>query len=125
MIKRTAALVLTMAYAITAVGFAFDLHYCCNRLVSVTVSSPVKDCGMAAASKSRCCKNAHVEIKVKDAHQAESGSWVSTAFGFELPRQLISNCFIFANRKVTIHGDLHDPPCPAYPSYLKNCVFRI
>jgi hypothetical protein len=125
MIKRTAALLLTMAYAITAVGFAFDLHYCCNRLASVTINSPVKSCDMAAASKSKCCKNIHVEIKVKDAHQAESGSWVFAAYGFEIPRQLISDCFTFGDPSITINCDLHDPPCPAYPNFLKNCVFRI
>lgn len=125
MIKRTAALLLTVAYAITAVGFAFDLHYCCNRLVSVNIGNPVKSCGMAMASKSKCCKNTHVEIKVKDAHQAGSGSWLFAAFGFEMPRQLASNCFTFAERAVTIHCNLHDPPFRAYPNYLKNCVFRI
>lgn len=124
MIKRTVALLLTMAYAITAVGFAFDLHYCCNRLVFVSINSPVKSCGMAAF-KSKCCKNSHIEVKVKDAHQGEAVSLLSDPCAFEMPPRLFGSFSVFEAGVVLINYDTPDPPHPPCPNYLKNCTFRI
>jgi len=125
MIKRTAALLLTIAYAITTMGFAFDLHYCCNRLVSVTINTPAKSCSMAAASKSKCCKNSHLKIKVKDAHQPESGSFLSGIFSVEMPQQFLAGYFTFRDHLPAIHFEAHDPPYTSCRNHLKNCVFRI
>lgn len=123
MIRRVAALLLTMAYAVTATGFAFDLHYCCNHLVSVNINAPVKSCGMAA--KSKCCKNAHIEIKVKDAHQAEPVSLLFSPVGFDMSREIQDDHSFVESHATITNYDTPDPPLRTNPNYLINCAFRI
>jgi len=123
MIRRVVTLLLTMAYAITATGFAFDLHYCCNRLVSVSVNAPVKSCGMAA--KPKCCKNVHIEIKVKDTHQPGLASLLFAPCGFDIPKPVLDGYSSSEGRRVIRSYDTPDPPLRSNPNYLINCAFRI
>jgi len=74
MLKRSAAILLVVLYTITASGFALNLHYCFNRLASVQINAPAKSCVSGLEGrKMACCKDKHIEVKVKDAHQ--SASW--------------------------------------------------
>jgi|SRR6185312_7993895 len=123
MIRRTAALLLTMLYTVTAVGFAFNLHYCCHRLVSVTINTPAKGCDMAA--KSKCCKNVRLVIKVKDAHHGKSTCLIAGVFGFAMPQWHLPGYFLTPSRSLAINFNSSHPPRDACRSYLKNCVFRV
>ena len=73
MFKRSVAMVLLMLYVITVSGFALNLHYCFNQISSVKVDAPANPCAKVLEnSKMKCCKDKHIEIKVKDAHQNNS-----------------------------------------------------
>ncbi|RYY18479.1 MAG: hypothetical protein EOP41_10590, partial [Sphingobacteriaceae bacterium] len=65
MLKRSGIVVVVLLYLITATGFAMNLHFCGESIASVKLNEAAKDCGMS----SKCCKNTHLEVKVKDAHQ--------------------------------------------------------
>jgi hypothetical protein len=124
MIKRTAALLLILLYSITVTGVAFNLHYCCNRLVAVQINTPVKSCGMAAL-KSKCCKNTHLEIKVKDMHQGASGQTVASSAGFTLSRLYSTDYIVSATYITNVVLNSSHPPGNSRPVFLKNCVFRV
>ncbi|HWZ15790.1 MAG TPA: hypothetical protein VNW95_11190 [Mucilaginibacter sp.] len=128
MIKRSAAILLTFLYISTAMGFAFNLHYCCSRLVSVKIDAPAKSCSMGAMPENKCCKNTHVEIKVKDAHQGAALSIVSKVVGFKLPALAFAALSPFANQVLLKNGfDAKPPglPLSCRVTFLKNRVFRI
>ncbi|RYY20012.1 MAG: hypothetical protein EOP41_09370, partial [Sphingobacteriaceae bacterium] len=65
MLKKSGLVLVALLYLITANGFAMNLHFCGESIASVKLNEAAKDCGMS----SKCCKNTHLEVKVKDAHQ--------------------------------------------------------
>lgn len=124
MIKRTAAFFIIALYTITMAGVAVDLHYCCNQLVSIAVNAPAKQCGMTAFN-TKCCKNTHLEIKVKDAHQVGSASSLCGVFCFEMPPRPLAAFFLFTGHPLPVNFDAHGPPGLSVRRFVKNCVFRI
>ena len=128
MLKRSVVIVLMMLYVVTVSGFALNLHYCFNHLTSVQIDAPVKTCAKGLAiSKMKCCKDKHIEVKVKDAHHAGSGSILSKIFNEDLPLILFGN--IFFNLPVTSTAVVvyRGPPDALHsaPIFLQNCTFRI
>lgn len=131
MFKRSGALSLALLYTITVLGFALNLHYCGSKVASVKISAPVKSaktdttCGM----KMNCCKNHHVEVKVKDDHQAEQTSFLAKVFVFEIPKLPFED-FIFSAQKALLEkffdrGPPSQTPRSKVATFLKNCTFRI
>jgi hypothetical protein len=127
MFKRSGAFVLTLLYLVTVMGFALNLHFCGNYLASVKIDAPVKSCSMLSG-KMKCCTNKHFEVKVKDAHQGQSLSFLSKTFVFELAKLPFNDSFLSVS-----HGSLvklfdRGPPDISSGSigiFLKNCTFRI
>jgi len=121
-------MILTVLYLGTVSGFALNLHYCFNRLSSVQIDAPAKNCVKSlAVSKMKCCTDQHVDIKVKDAHQSGSFSFLAKSFAFDLPKATFAD-FSMAILE-TSTGKLADrgPPLRSQDVtlYLKNCTFRI
>jgi hypothetical protein len=87
MLKRSGAMLLAVLYTVTVLGFALNLHFCGNKVSSIKVNAQAKGCRQVVkACNMKCCKDKHVDVKVKDAHQAESTSFLSKVFAFELPK---------------------------------------
>ena len=128
MIKKSGAFSLTLLYAVTVIGFAFNLHYCFSHVTSIDINSPVKSCNVQVSRKMKCCQDKHIEVKVKDAHQGESPSFLSKLFGFELSKLPFVNYFFSAQEGSSGNNFNKAPPNPPVNNlvtFLKNCVFRI
>jgi hypothetical protein len=128
MIKKLSASFLVVLYLITATGFALNLHYCCSQITSVTVNSPAQSRSGLAMCKMKCCRDKHIVVKVKDAHQAEATSFLSKTM-VVCAAKTLSPAFTFSPRSVALAKKLgKDPPdflANQPVIYLKNCVFRI
>jgi len=127
MLKRTAAILLTILYAITAFGFVLNMHYCGRLLTSVEINSPSKNC-VKTERKMKCCNDKQLQVKIKDAHQAKSFSFLSKTFVFELPPMLFGNP-AYASQQSSTEVFLSRGP-PNYPPgnipiFIKNQSFRI
>ena len=129
MVKRTGAILLTMLYTVTVLGFALNFHICGDYVASVKIDSPAVNCGMDKANgKMKCCKDKQVEVKVKDAHQAEATSFLAKVFGFELPHLSLDGLFPALPSSVTekfYDRGLPDPPLQSIATFIRNCIFRI
>ena len=128
MIKRVSASFLVLLYLITATGFALNLHYCCSQIISVTVNSPVKSYSEFAACKMKCCQDKHIEVKVKDAHQAQAQSVLAKTAIISLPKMFFPAFAFSLGSVVEAKNYGKDPPDVLANQpviYLKNCVFRI
>jgi hypothetical protein len=129
MIKRSGALLLTLLYTVTVMGFALNLHYCGTQIASVKIDSPAISCKMAqSCGKMKCCKDKHLQIKVKDAHQIEPVSIISKLFGFDVPRLSFSG--LFTPSRQSFASPLLERGPPGMPwqniaTFIKNCIFRI
>ena len=89
MLKRSVAIVLTILYVCTVFGFVLNFHYCFDRLSSVKVDAPAIACTkILQTSKMKCCKDRHIEVKVKDAHQSSSPLFWGKLFPLGLPKLL-------------------------------------
>ena len=73
MVKKTAALLLILLYAITTSGIVVNMHYCGRMLVSVEVNSPPKRC--PGEGHMKACSDKQFTVKVKDLHQSTSFSF--------------------------------------------------
>jgi hypothetical protein len=115
-----------MLYVVTVSGFALNLHYCFNRLASVKIDAPAS-CGKGLeTSKMKCCKDRHVDVKVKDAHQNSSASFLGKIFAFDLLKPLFADfSFALQNRFIESLSDRGPPRSPDVPIFLKNNIFRI
>jgi hypothetical protein len=129
MMKRSGALLLTMLYTVTVLGFALTLHYCGTQIASVKIDSPaisckkVQDCG-----KMKCCKNKQLQIKANDAHHAEPISILSKLFGFDIQRLSFDGFFSPSQQSSVNLSFEHTPPDNAWQNiatFIKNCIFRI
>lgn len=121
-------MIITVLYLGTVSGFALNLHYCFNRLSSVRIDAPVETCVKSlASSQMKCCSIKHVKVKVKDAHQGGSFSFLAKSFAFDLPRLAYADLSLAILETST--GKIADrgppPPSPDVSLYLKNCTFRI
>ncbi|MEN0055622.1 MAG: hypothetical protein AAGC65_18230 [Mucilaginibacter sp.] len=127
--KKSGALLLTLLYTVTVLGFALNLHYCGSELASVKIDSPAASCKMMQeCSKMKCCKDKQLQIKVKDAHQVEPFSIISKLFGVGIARASFNGVFT-PTRQVSVDQSLErGPPGRPLPSiliFIKNCIFRI
>lgn len=127
MIKRSGALLLMMLYMVTVSGIAFNLHYCGKLLASVKLELPVKSCLKLDGSKMKCCKDKQITVKVKDAHQHASFSFLAKTFVFDVPKTILN---WNAPAQQTIQQSLlytaspHAPP-DKVAVFVKNCTFLI
>jgi hypothetical protein len=127
MIKRTATLLLTLLYAVTACGLVFNMHYCGRILTSVQINSPSKSC-VKAERKMKCCNDKQLEVKIKDAHQSASVKFVSKTTVVDLLPVLFGGHFFTAQQPLP--GKLLSRAPPNHPLgdvpvFIKNCTFRI
>ena len=126
MIKRTATLLLTLLYAVTACGVMFNMHYCGHLLVSVSVNSPSKRC--PGESRMKACADKQFTVKVKDAHQSTSFSFSPKTFVFAVPPGVFADHSfteqqLFAER--LLGRAPPDLPTTSIPAFIKNQAFRI
>jgi hypothetical protein len=127
MLKRSVVLMLMMLYVVTVSGFALNLHYCFNRLSAVNIDAPSGSCSkVLEKAKMKCCQERHIEVKVKDSHQAGSPSFWGKFFIFDLPALSLPDFSVsFPNERVERLLDRGPPEPPGIPVFIKNCTFRI
>jgi hypothetical protein len=127
MLKRSAAVVLMVLYVITVSGFALNLHYCFDRISSFQIDAPARSCVKELETKKmKCCKDKHIEVKVKDAHQTGSIAFAGKIFVADLPKLKIADLFIAGNDLLfSVSSYRGPPPPPDINIYLKNCNFRV
>jgi hypothetical protein len=131
MLKRSGAFLLTLLYIVTVVGFAVNLHYCGKLITAVKIDAPVKSCmgGQMAMPKMKCCKNKHIDIKIKDAHETGSPSFLSKILSCQLVHLPFAHSSIFAPKVVELEKSVyksHPERSPdKTPAFITNCTFRI
>ena len=127
MLKRSVAIGLIVLYVGTVFGFVLNFHYCFDRLSSVKVDAPAIACTkVLQTSKMKCCKDSHIEVKVKDAHQSGSTIFWAKLFPVSLINSdFASIAFTPQNPSTEKLQDRGPPLAPDIPIFLKNCTFRI
>lgn len=128
MLKKSAAILLLLLYISTVSGYALNLHYCFNRLSSVKIDAPAKICARGfVTAKTKCCRDKHIEVKVKDAHHAGSRSILSKIFNEDLPLILFGNTFFSLPANYLAAFSYRAPPdlLSLAPIFLTNCAFLI
>jgi hypothetical protein len=128
MLKRSGAFLLTLLYIVTVVGFAVNLHYCGKLITAVKIDAPVKNC-MGSQTPMKCCKNKHIDIKIKDAHETGSPSFLSKILSCQLIRLPFTHYSLFAPKVVdlekSVYKNPHERSPDKTPAFITNCTFRI
>jgi hypothetical protein len=127
MLKKAAALLLSVLYLVTATGFALNVRFCGDAITTISINTTAKTpAGCVGGMK--CCANKHLVIKVKEAHIAEAHGLLAkipviTAAQFVQP--YFSFSFGPALSEAFNCKRPPDPPLPGIDVFLKNRVFRI
>jgi len=127
MIKRSATLLLTLLYVVTACGLVVNAHYCGRLLVSVQVNAQSKKCSGEGNMKG--CRDTHFEAKIKDAHKTAGFSFTGKTFVFALPAVVYANPF-YNIQPSFLSAKLQGRAPPNYQLddvslFIKTCNFRI
>lgn len=127
--KKFAVLFMILLYGVTGTGFAMNLHFCSGTIAAVKINGPAPACS-PDGEKMKGCTDKKVNVKVKDAHQAETSSKAPGILSFELPGLSLSD-FIPAAHQALLEKlfDKTLPPAPPPSSkaepFLKNRNLRI
>ena len=130
MFKKSGAIVLTILYLVTAMGFAINLRYCGKVITAVKINAPVKNCSNnMMSSRMKCCTEKHIDIKIKDSHVGEFPSFLGKLFSFHVARLPFANVVFnipVTSTQATIGRAPPDGPlADNVPVFIKNCTFRI
>ncbi|WP_419801900.1 HYC_CC_PP family protein [Mucilaginibacter sp.] len=122
MLKKPGIILVTLLYLVTATGFVMNLHFCGKNIASVGLNKTAEECGMS----SKCCKNTHLEVKVKDAHQ--TAHTVFSSINLALPVAVVRFHFLDEGSTInhlTLFSAERGPPLNGQVIFLKNQNFRI
>ncbi len=126
--KKFAVIFMILLYGATATGFAMNLHFCSGTIAAVKINRPAPAC--SPNEKMKGCADKKIDVKVKDAHQAEVSSKAPGIFSFELPGISLSD-FVPAAHQALLEK-LFDksppggpPPATKVEPFLKNRNLRI
>ena len=112
-----------LLYLVTASGFALNLHYCGKLVTSVRFDTPAEKCFPEAM---KCCRDKHIEVKVKDAHQAYTATDLAKVFAVDVPRSFYQYRPLSAQIiPLNVSSNRGPPEPPGVAIHLKNCTFRI
>lgn len=129
MFKKSGAIVLTILYVVTAMGFAINLRYCGKIITAVNINTPVKNCNNLVSSKMKCCSEKHIDIKIKDSHVGEFPSFLGKLFSFHIARlpfaNIVFNIPVTATQATTGRAPPDGPLANNVPVFIKNCTFLI
>ena len=127
--KKFAIIFMILLYGATGTGFAMNVHFCSGTVASVKINSNAPTCS-PDGEKMKGCADKKVDVKVKDAHQAETSSKAPGIFSFELPGFSLSD-FVPAAHQALLEK-LFDkspppgpPPTPKVEPFLRNRNLRI
>jgi hypothetical protein len=129
MLKKSGAILLTMLYVITVIGFALNFQYCGKIITDVKINAPLQGCIKSPmAAKMKCCTQKHVDIKIKDAHESGVSSILAKVFAFQLPALSFVH-FAFNAYPALFQKSFYEaPPEPGRSDvavFIRNCTFRI
>lgn len=118
--KKQICLFLAFFLLVSNVGLAFNVHYCGNKIASVslksnfTAANSEKNCCGVIEKKSSCCKDKVINF------QKKSDNFIVKAFSFQVDSPFIvqewnpiyfTECSIFKSNKITSYFcDANAPP---------------
>lgn len=125
--KRLIAIFLTIFYLLPAIGFSFNIHWCCNKINSVSFGTPKPDKCSHCKAKSSCCRDVHITVRITN---NQHGSSLVTVGGNSVkPLVAVVNTIPFTSssqERVFDFTNYHAPPFKSkLPVYLSNSVFKV
>jgi len=118
--RKHISLLLTFFLLVSNLGLAFNVHYCDNKVASVSLSTAFtshnaeNDCCGAIEKESKCCKNKIIKSEIKsDQILVKSLSFdsdfVPTFYDWK-PILFASNFNFKTRETLTYYCDAHAPP---------------
>jgi hypothetical protein len=125
-VKKLFIILIMLVYGVSSSGMSITLHYCCNKLDSVSFTAHSKSCEMGDRSKkSSCCSDK--QISTKAIADQEAAKWVQS-LNSTVAVPVSTPAFInFASCKVSVQRLARGTPfkISSVPIFIKNSVFRI
>ena len=111
MLRKTTYITFILLWTISTTGFTISKHYCCDRLVSVTINNEAKSC---CDPESGCCHNENERIELKEdfisAQEIEKVSIPEHEILFPIIFSFISNIPLINYYEITNDIESHPPP---------------
>ena len=127
--KRIATILLTFFYLIPAIGFSFDIHWCGNKVRSVSIiKAHGEKCPCGMKMKAGCCKDVHTNIKLSESQKGSSQivSPNNSITKYLTEFSIKNNLTLYPKTDVIDIANYHSPPAiRRLPVFLLNSNFRI
>jgi len=111
MLRKIIYISLILLWTISTTGFTISKHYCCDRLVSVSINNEAKSC---CDSENGCCHNENERFELKDdfisAQELEKVSIPEHEILFPIIYSFISNIPFLNNYEINNNIESHPPP---------------
>lgn len=127
--RKSISLLVAIVFLFSNLGLAFNLHYCHDKLSSVSVDYQFKEacvenqksCCAAIDNHASCCSNKIVEIEKKTEHTLVSGF----QFDIACPSVIVAYPFVFqfSERQVKNNSPQFYCDSNAPPFYKLYCQF--
>jgi hypothetical protein len=125
--KRLIAIFLTIFYLLPAIGFSFNIHWCCKKISSFSIGAPQPDKCKPCKAKSKCCKDAHLVVKITGSQYNSPSVILRANFIKQLATFInTTSSSLFRQDRVFDFTNYHAPPFKnKLPVYLANNIFRV
>ena len=126
--RRIVIILFTVIYILPAIGFSINVHWCGNKVSSITIETTQKNkCACGKKMKQGCCKDTHTLIKLTDNQKVASTLTIPSSNPTEINVFIIPKTGLFFSQpKISGCTSDHAPPyISKQPVYLSCNVFRI
>jgi hypothetical protein len=137
--KRLIAIFLLCFYLIPSIGFSVNLHWCCNKISSVSfwgiqpntcksckTQKTKTSCGKNQIKKG-CCKNIQIAVKITDNQKGTPSTTVKDNSIKRIDHSALILPFnLFSPKETFDFSNYHAPPqIGKLPVYLTICVLKV
>jgi TATA-binding protein-associated factor Taf7 len=118
--KKHISILLTFFLLVSNLGLAFNVHYCDDKIASITLNSVparaqvVDECCGVVENNSGCCKDKVIKAEIKSDQIIVKTAYFETNFlvvdYYSKPEFSHLNCSLQKTDKLTYYCDAHAPP---------------
>jgi hypothetical protein len=126
--KRIALILFVFIYLLPSVGFSINVHWCGNKVNSISIGHLKADvCPCGKKMKRNCCKDFHTFVKLNGSHKASSTLSVNASNLTLASSAGIFEVIPFNNpASSSFHYANYRPPISCGPPLYVSCrTFRI
>ncbi|UPT68770.1 MAG: hypothetical protein M0D57_09175 [Sphingobacteriales bacterium JAD_PAG50586_3] len=118
--KKSGIITLVILYTIAMVGINLSVHYCGERLDSVTIGAKQDKCCCGTEKDDSCCTTKYIKTKVNDTHTPGTKQKITPPIAVPINTDSALTPVIPSSKVYQNEIEQANPPPPGIALYLRN-----